>query len=318
MPDSTTVTEVFYPTGELKSSSGSQTYPVAYTYDYAGRLLSQTTWQDKSADTGKALTAWEYYPNGLLKQKWYDATIAEDGTISGTAGPSYTYTDAGRLNTRTNARDSITTYAYTSNAYDLSSISYDDETMTSISYPEYDRQGRVKQIADASGTRELSYENGQLTNESYTDGVLLNYKIKRGLDTQNRLDLLTLEQGDSEVYRLDYGYDTASRLKTVTHGDHTVTYFYDPSAELRETRAFNNGSTDVLNVEHRYDHLNRLKQTTTLNSSFLILNSHAYQYNNLNQRTHMTLANENYWQYDYDTLGQVESAGTKGAEVLAD
>jgi len=307
------MTEVFYPTGELKSASGSQTYPVSYTYDYAGRLLSQTTWQNKTADTGAVITAWEYYPNGLLKQKWYDATIAGDGTISGTAGPSYTYTKSGRLKTQTNSRGTLATYTYNSNTLDLTSIIYNDTITPSVSYSNYDRQGRMQQITDASGVREIDYENGQLTDESYISGALLGYTIDREQDVLNRLDSLVLEQGIDELYRVDYGYDSASRLQTVAQGNHTVSYTYDPSSELRESRTFNNGTTNMLTAEHRYDHLNRLKQITTLNSSFLILNSHAYQYNDLNQRERMTVANGDYWQYTYDSLGQVENAVYKDA-----
>ena len=43
-PDSTSVTNVFDPTGPLTSTSGSRTYPVAYAYDYAGRMKTMTTW----------------------------------------------------------------------------------------------------------------------------------------------------------------------------------------------------------------------------------------------------------------------------------
>jgi RHS repeat-associated protein len=313
LPDLTTATEIFYPTGELKEASGSQTYPVAYTYDYAGRLLSQTTWQDKPADTGKVLTAWEYYANGQLKKKWYEATIAGDGTISGTAGPSYAYTDAGRLRTRTNARDTVTTYAYTPDTHDLSSVTYDDGVTPAVSYPQYDRQGRAQQIIDASGTRDLSYENGQHMDEDYIAGTLSDYAIDRRHDGLNRMDQLTLTNGLTELHQVDYGYDSASRLNTVTHRGQVVTYTYDPSTELRETRTFNNGSSDVLTAEHRYDHLNRLRSITNLNASFLTLNSHSYQYNDLNQRERMTLVDNSYWQYGYDDLGQIESAVQKDA-----
>ena len=57
LPNSTTQTELFLPTGELEEVSGSQTYPVSYQYDHSGRRLGQTTWQDKAGSSG-AVVLW--------------------------------------------------------------------------------------------------------------------------------------------------------------------------------------------------------------------------------------------------------------------
>ena len=43
-PDNTTVTSVYLLTGELGLQYGSRTYPVAYSYDYAGRMATMTNW----------------------------------------------------------------------------------------------------------------------------------------------------------------------------------------------------------------------------------------------------------------------------------
>ncbi len=44
LPDSTSVTNVFYPTGDIKLTCGSRMYPVGYNYDYQGRMLTMTNW----------------------------------------------------------------------------------------------------------------------------------------------------------------------------------------------------------------------------------------------------------------------------------
>ncbi len=308
LPDMSTVTEHFYPTGKLKEKRGSLTYPVAYTYDYAGRLRTLATWKDRSAESESVLTAWEYYANGLPKQKWYDADVTNDGGIGGMEGPVYTYTSAGRLATKTNARGTVTTYSYHSGSWDLSGIAYEDALTPSVNYPLYDRLGRVEVIADGSGSRTLSYKCGQLLSETYTSGVLEGYAVDRHLDELNRQDRLSLTSGSLEPYRVGYAYDSASRLQSVSYGSHSVTYGYDPTSELRETRVFNNGSRDVLGVEERRDNLNRLRSVATDNLQLGTSDSHDYLYNELNQRTRHTRGDGSYWSYAYDALGQLEQA----------
>jgi YD repeat-containing protein len=100
-PDGTTVNSVYLLTGELGQQYGSRTYPVAYGYDYAGRLNAMTNWSNFSSGAGARVTTWNYdSQRGFLASKAYD-----DGN-----GPSYTYTAAGRLQTRTWVRGITTSY----------------------------------------------------------------------------------------------------------------------------------------------------------------------------------------------------------------
>src|SRR5690606_12921968 len=94
-PDARVQTEIFHPTGELQMVYG-VSYPVAYTYDFAGRMQTLTTWRDfdpndPGSATGAAVTEWEYNAAGLLQQKRHDNE----------EGPAYTYTAGGRLLTKT-------------------------------------------------------------------------------------------------------------------------------------------------------------------------------------------------------------------------
>jgi YD repeat-containing protein len=95
LPDGGSVTNEYYSTGELKKTYGTRTYPVEFTYDTAGRLRTNTTWQSFADNSGKAATAWNYDSrSGLLTSKKY-----ADNT-----GPTYTYhttfTPAGLLSSR--------------------------------------------------------------------------------------------------------------------------------------------------------------------------------------------------------------------------
>jgi hypothetical protein len=59
-PDGASVSTVFHLTGEQATNSGARTYPVAYTYDYAGRLKTMTTWTNFASAAGAAVTTWNY------------------------------------------------------------------------------------------------------------------------------------------------------------------------------------------------------------------------------------------------------------------
>ncbi len=80
-PDTGEVSFTWWPTGELKSTSGARTYPVSYTYDPQGRLKTLTTRQG-APGVDEAVTTWVYTSAGLLNHKEYAETT----------GPSYTRT----------------------------------------------------------------------------------------------------------------------------------------------------------------------------------------------------------------------------------
>jgi YD repeat-containing protein len=70
LPDSSKTYYFYTPKGALERTEGSQTYPVSYGYDAQGRMISMTTWQDHTAQTGAAVTRWHYAPaTGQLAAK---------------------------------------------------------------------------------------------------------------------------------------------------------------------------------------------------------------------------------------------------------
>ena len=298
LPDGGTVTQEFFPTGQAKKIYGARTYPVEFTYDYANRMKTMTTWQDFDFNAGKgtsgsAITTWNYNLRGLLKSKIYD-----DGK-----GTNYTYTPGGKLYTRTWARGIVTTYNY-NNAGDLKTVIYSDNT-PNIAYT-YDRRGRQKTITDASGSRTLGYMNGIMNTEAYISGNFAEYTLTRGLDRNNRLASLSLLNQKKLVYNISYDYDQASRLKTVKSENQTAIYSYHPNSNLIHTLTLNNGEKDALITTRKYDNLNRLTSISShpLNDSPV---SFKYQYNDADHRTKVTLADGKYWKYGYDNLGQVIS-----------
>lgn len=172
----------------------------------------------------------------------------------------------------------------------------------------YDRLGRPRTLADASGSRTLAYHaSGQLDMESYTSGGLNGSVIDRDYDPMARLESTAALSGASVLNQIGYSYDAASRLETVTSGTNTASYVYHANSPLVHTVTFMQGGSARLTTTKNYDYLNRLSSITNTPSSGPVGPSFSYDYNSANQRTKTTRENNAYWSYSYDPLGQVTS-----------
>jgi hypothetical protein len=58
LPDGTSVTNAYYPTGLAAMKSGSRTYPVGYAYDAQGRMTTMTNWSGFASGSGVEVTTW--------------------------------------------------------------------------------------------------------------------------------------------------------------------------------------------------------------------------------------------------------------------
>ena len=302
-PDGTSVTTEYYLTGELKRQYGSRTYPVGYGYDYAGRMKTMTNWSTFPT-TGARVTTWNYNPyHGWLDNKQYP-----DGQ-----GPSYAYTPAGRLQTRTWARTVggqalTTTYAF-DNSGAVNAISYSDST-PGITYT-YDRLGRPATVLQNGMTATFAYNlAGEPQSESYSGGVLNSVSLASTYDTLLRRTDLSAQYSSTPLLHHSFGYDNASRLQTVTDNTgspaYSATYSYLANSPLVSQIAFKQATTPRMTTTKQYDYLNRLLSVSSAPSAASAL-SFGYAYNNANQRIRSTLADGSYWLYTYDNLGQVIS-----------
>ncbi len=293
-PDTTVVHMEYWPTGELKKTYGSRTYPVAHAYDTQGRMATLTTWQDYTGETGAAVTSWSYdTQRGFLLSKTY---------AGNTAGPAYTYTAAGRLLTRTWARGVTTTYAYNA-AGDLASIDYSGTT-PDITYT-YDRMGRRVTATDGVSTQTTAYAtSGEPVSDTWAGGPLDTVAVAWSYDNLHRRSGLAATRDQTSLGSTGYTYDDASRLSAVTSGANTATYAYQANSNLISTLTFNNGTADVLTTTKTNDKLNRLLSVSSVPTGASTV-GYAYLYNTANQRIRATLADGSYWVYQYDSLGQV-------------
>jgi RHS repeat-associated protein len=302
-PDNTSMTNIYLLTGELGLQSGTRTYPVAYTYDYAGRMQTMTNWSSFSSGGGARVTTWLYDgQRGWLTNKAY-----ADGN-----GPSYLYTAAGRLHTRAWVRGVTTTYGY-DNAGGLSTVSYSDST-PGVTYTN-DRLGRQSAASWNGITDTVSYNLASLLlGESFSGGTLAGFAVTNQYDQfLRRTNLAALSSG-SQFQAASYGYDHASRLLTVSDGVNTAGYNYLANSPLVGQIGFTNGMVGRMTTTKQYDYLNRLTQISSASgAAYTLPLTFNYNYNPANQRTKDTLADGSYWVYGYDSLGQV----TNGCKYFA-
>ena len=317
-PDGTTVNSVYLLTGELGLQYGSRTYPVAYGYDYAGRLQSMTNWSDFAGQSGARVTTWNYNSQrGWLTQKIYPDAMT--GNL-GTDGPAYDYWPSGRLKTRTWVRGIATTYAY-DNAGSLTNVSYSDST-PAVSYA-YDRLGRQISAAwkDNNGSTITDNQTYNLANELLSEvfvgGSLNDLSVTNGYDALLRRTKTSAQSASSQLLSANYSYDAASRLTSVTDtlNNNSATYSYVANSPLVSQITFKQSNTTRMATIKSYDYLNRITQILSAPSgSGSLPATFKYVYNSANQRTKNTLADGSYWVYQYDSLGQV----TSGVKYFAD
>jgi len=293
LPDNTSVTNEFYPTGLVKRNYGSRTYPVGYSYDAQGRMKTMTNWSGFASGSGARVTTWNYDGyRGFLTNKVYDGN---------TAGPGYAYTAAGRLKTRTWARGVTTTYGYTT-AGDLQTASYSDSTPGLTNG--YDRRGRQTTATNGIVVCTLAYNDaGQLLGESYSGGPLDGTAVTNAYDSFLRRASLAVSNQPSTL--VQFGYDNASRLQTVAAGGNTVAYTLLANSPLVSQINFTNNGTRRMVVSKSYDNLNRLLAVSNAPAALSQPPAFNYQYNSANQRTAVTNGDNSYWVYQFDTLGQV-------------
>lgn len=294
-PDDAETETSYWPTGEIKRTWGARIYPVEYTYDTQGRMKTMTTWRDFAGTSGAALTTWNYDgQRGWLNNKRYD----DD------KGPAYTYTDAGRTETRTWQRGVVTTYGYT-NAGEFQSVSYSDST-PSVTQTYY-RDGKAHTTTDAAGVLTRTYAaTGELEDEVYTgsSALLAGLSLEREYDALRRLASLSV----TSATLVEYGYDDASRLQTITQGTRVATIGYKSNVGTVQTVTTAVSGIERVKHERTTDSLGRVSRVDTTGNGATLHARRDYTYNDANQRTRVEHEDARRWAYGYDALGQVTSA----------
>ena len=309
---------------------GARTYPVEYTYDFAGRLSTMTTFSTFSAATETGTeprtTRWNYHSKrGWLESKDYPGPSSGDPPAvedAGIAGPKYEYTSGGRLKKRIWLRTNtsgprvatVYTYGFESGAQkhgNLVEIAYENSPVTTpgVTYV-YDRLGRLRTVTRDGMTTTLGYNDAnQPLTEGCTGGMLGGFSVSRVY--HDNLQIETLSATGIGGYSVGYAHDTAGRLGTVTENTSIATYGYVPDSMLVQQVSFTHSSSPRLTTTRGYDVLNRLESISSAGSGTLMPLRYAYRYNSANQRDRVTMGDSTHWDYTYDDLGQVTSGKRK-------
>src|SRR5262249_10840378 len=153
----------------------------------------------------------------------------------------------------------------------------------------------------------LAYNDaGELMSETYSGGPLNGLSVTNGYDSLLRRTAVALASQFATL--TTFSYDAASRLQAVSNGNYNATYSYLVNSALVSQITFKSNNVTRMTTTKTYDNLNRLTQISSQPSaSGLAPVAFAYTYNTANQRTNTATADNSYWVYQYDNLGQVAS-----------
>ncbi len=219
----------YFPDGNIKEVTGDQTYRSTYTYDYAKRMKTLVTY-----GTTTATTTWNYSTTtGQLTSKLDHAS----------KGPSYTYTNAGRLKTRTWARGNRTRYDYdpagrlqakryflTAAADTGSNVGNDPDT-GDVTYT-FDRLSRstaavvANQSTNRPGVRVNTYFDGSLLRNTRN---LLLFDPDLASTTSNGATAITFQRTIHRKYdslNRDEGFTLRLNILTTSAIENETTYRY--------------------------------------------------------------------------------------------
>ena len=303
------------------------TYPVAYEYDTAGRMIAMYTYRGTAAIASYSAiaalkpqmdrTQWLYdQATGLLTKKIY-----ADGK-----GPSYSYTALGQLSTRKWARlDSTGQQLLTQYKYDnfgsLTNTAYSDGT-PSTSFTG-DAMGRPK-VAQTflSATGELI----SCTTNIYA-GFDLVAEIQNGVRIDRQVDSFGRPKGLAigQDYAVEYGFDEFGRfagvestinnsvnnwqynylpgshlIAGVTHPSYSARKTFEPNRDLITTVSNTFGTVTISSFNYENDGLGR--RTGRVDTIPTLTVNNAFGYNLKSEVTSATMG-ENQYGYDYDPIG---------------
>jgi RHS repeat-associated protein len=275
--------------GNLAQLINNEGNRLRYGYDFNTNMVSFT-------DQGGAVSDFTYTSGDQLRTR-----IWPDDTTHG-----FTYDDAGRIRTATNARGQRATSYY--DAHDnLLAIDYQDENTPDVSFI-YDDFDRLIEATDGTGTTLFTYNAGsQLIS---IDGPLANDTLTYTYDSLGRVETLSVENGRTITYQ----YDRQGRLTSVDDGDAPFTYSYPASSAspMLDTLTHPSG----VMIDYTYDSLNRLTGQQAVYPSGADLTEITFEYDDHDQRSRETrtgflpppVVPDSIAQFSYDEMNRITAA----------
>lgn len=311
--DSNTVSYTYDRQGHPIFVGGNATYPVRYLYNDFGEMAQMHTYRNgaPTADSVGDVTTWTRDPaTGVLLAK-IDAA---------NAGTTNLYDAASRLRQRTLARKTVNggditiTYGY-DDVGRLTTVTYNDGT-PNVTHTYY-ADGQLKTTLDAAGLHTYQYSgpSGQLGGEtiSGTGGLLTGsswsttFVTTPGGNGQNLRDVYTWNWTGIGSRSINFDYDSAGRLGSVTAFGHSAIYGYHPATGRKSTLTYSGAG---LNGAWQHDERGRLADIAWKVGA-TALSQHHYGFDAMQRRTLAQRETGETWRYGYNARGEVTGAVKK-------
>jgi len=315
-PDTTAATNITRTSYDYRGNAtavwGDQTYASFYDFDAQGRMHELRTYQGLAHGTeptavtaGSAITTWNYdLQRGWLLNK-------EDATNK---GADYTYTDAGRLETRKWARihPGQTQRLLTSYTYDdlgqLDTVVYaNDGNLTPDLDYNYDRLGRLEEVF-RNGVLHTGYDysaaNLLLTTENLNQDTSVAKSLHRYYHDKLRTRSVAMSAlgplGTNNLaqHTYAYDYDNVGRLEIVTHA---------PTLDILGAAS----GGDAFTYKYRANSGNLIE---TLKAPLHTVTNTWDPYRNIleNKRNHLDTTDYSAYDYSVNDIGQRTSVSQSG------
>ena len=310
-------------------------YPVAYQFDAAGRMIALATTRSNAyanvnlltlIPQGEHLSSLRTQNSALDLTQWFyeeSTGLVTNKVYADGKGTAYTYTDTGRMLTRTWARGITTTYEYNVLGQ-LLNIRYSGST-PNVTFT-HDRLGRILSATSTTSINIFEYSGLALAKEAQDS-----YIIERIYDTLGRsigYELYSPDDLINPVQTIICGYSSNGRLSSVSSVrsavTNTFTYTFLPGTDLisgftnsagfsnlREYEENRNLITTITNAWKSFvisssDYINdplgrRTKRFDCFNS---LLSTNVFGYNIFGEVIEASMSNgtDNY-NIDYDSIG---------------
>lgn len=282
---------------------GSARFPQESIYNEFGELIQTKTfrtgrgWNEATWPNfeGKAdITSWGIdEASGLTTNK-----VHADGTRY-----HLSYRFDGKLTEKKWARGVSINYNY-NDFSDLLRISYTDGT-PAIEFSQYDSIGRPVVIKDGMGTNYINYDKlGNIT-EHKINGITISNSYSSNFGRTN----MVLFLGGSNITAKSYEYDNENgRIRSINFGNYAAVYAYATNTDLISDTVFKENGVTVFATLREYEYGLRLKSISNVGENVGTVSSHTYDYDAVNRRCKAMMADQSFWNYEYDDRDQVIKA----------
>lgn len=297
--------------GQVTHIWGDVPYPEKRDYNAFGDQIALTTYRGGNQWTG---SAWPSTTGDSDVTQWFyeEATgLLTNKTDAAGRSVTFDYYDNHFPKTRVWARGTACTNIYEPVYGGLVHIDYSDGTsvtFTNDTFLALNRLGKPSIITDASGTSFPTYDHGgRLRSTSYTEGLLAGITITNHLHPVYGRDTLQVT-GITPGLTTSFGYDNYGRMASVASGIYSAAYAYLPNSDLLQSTTCKKDGTNVLTTTRTWETGPRLRSIVNTTSDGAVVSAHSYRYDALDRRRQAQLEDGSTWNYDYNDRSELTGA----------